>query len=147
MNDTSDNSTMGRIYYPLWLTYSLVPLLAGIDKFTNLLVDWERYLAPIAADLLPVSPGAFMILVGVIEIAVGMAALTIFTRLAAYVATVWLVMIAINLVAGGYYDIAVRDLAMAVGAYSLGEIAALRGQPLLPGRASEQRERHHVTTA
>ena len=71
-------------------------------------------------------------IVGVIEIVAGLAVLTAFTRLGAYVVALWLVLIAINLVVAGYYDIAVRDLVMAVGAYTLGQVAALRGDQWIP---------------
>jgi hypothetical protein len=66
-------------------------------------------------------------LVGVIEIVAGIAVLTTFTRLGAYVVAVWLALIAVNLLLAGFYDVAVRDLVMALGAYTLGQVAALRG--------------------
>ncbi len=114
------------LYRPLWLTYGLVPLLAGLDKFLNLLADWPKYLSPAVAGLLPVSPETFMQAVGIIEIAVGLMVLTRWTRLGAWVAAIWLVLIAGNLVTLGLFDIAVRDLAMAVGAYTLARLAELR---------------------
>lgn len=115
------------LYRPLWLTYGLVPLLAGLDKFTNVLTDWSQYLSPLVADLLPFSPAVFMGIVGVIEIVVGLMVLTRWTRLGAWIAAAWLVLIAINLVTLGLFDIAVRDLAMAVGAYTLARLAEARG--------------------
>lgn len=114
------------IYRPLWLTYGLVPLLAGLDKFLNLLTDWEKYLSPTVAGLLPVSPQTFMHAVGVIEVVVGLLVLTRWTRLGAWIAAAWLVLIALNLVTLGLFDIAVRDLAMAVGAYTLARLAEAR---------------------
>jgi uncharacterized membrane protein YphA (DoxX/SURF4 family) len=122
MTLADDNS----IYQPLRLAYGLVPLLAGLDKFFGLLADWEAYLSPTIAGLLPVSPGTFMAVVGVIEIAVGVMVLTRWVRLGAYLAMGWLVLIAINLVLAGFLDIAVRDLAMAVGAYTLARLAEAR---------------------
>lgn len=121
---TSPN--LESLYRPLWLTYGLVPLLAGLDKFFNLLTDWPKYLSPWMAGLLPISPETFMHVVGVIEIAVGLMVLTRWTRLGAWIAAVWLVLIAGNLVTMGLFDIAVRDLAMAVGAYTLARVAELR---------------------
>jgi uncharacterized membrane protein YphA (DoxX/SURF4 family) len=126
----SDN--LSSIYIPLRLTFGLVPLVAGIDKFFNLLTEWSKYLPAIAVDRLPVSPATFMMIVGVIEIVAGLAVLTLFTRLGAYVVMLWLVLIAANLVAAGYFDIAVRDLVMAVGAYTLGQVAAIRGEKWIP---------------
>src|SRR5690606_42159656 len=77
------------------------------------------------AQLLPVSAGTFMGMVGVIEVAVGVAILTNWTRLGAYVASVWLVCIALNLVLAGYYDVAVRDVVMALAAFTLARLAAV----------------------
>jgi hypothetical protein len=123
---------LDSVYLPLKVTFGLVPLLAGLDKFFNLLTDWSTYLSPVVQDLLPFSAGTFMMIVGVIEMAVGLAILTRFTRLGAYVAMSWLVLIAFNLMLSGQPDVAVRDLAMAVGAYSLGTLAGLKGLAWLP---------------
>lgn len=104
--------------------FAAVPLLAGLDKFFNLLADWPRYLSPAAASLLPVAPETAMHVIGVIEIAVGIAMLSRWTVEASLVAAVWLIAIALNLVAAGFYDIAVRDVVMAVGAYTLACLTA-----------------------
>ena len=119
-------TNLESLYRPLWLTYGLVPLLAGLDKFLNLLADWPKYLSPAIAGLLPVSAETFMQAVGIIEILVGLMVLTRWTRLGAWIAAAWLVLIALNLVTLGMFDIAVRDLAMAVGAYTLARLAELR---------------------
>jgi uncharacterized membrane protein YphA (DoxX/SURF4 family) len=126
---TESRPDLDALYRPLWLTYGLVPLLAGLDKFFNLLTDWTQYLSPLVADLLPISPEAFMGVVGVIEIVVGLMVLTRWTRLGAWIAAAWLCLIAVNLITLGLYDIAVRDLAMAVGAYTLARLAEARQQP------------------
>ena len=126
MPTTPSSPSLESLYRPLWLTYGLVPLLAGLDKFFNLLTDWPKYLSPWMAGLLPMSPQTFMYVVGVIEIVVGLMVLTRWTRLGAWIAAVWLVLIAGNLVTLGLFDIAVRDLAMAVGAYTLARVAELR---------------------
>lgn len=125
-SNTASNLNLEPLYRPLWLTYGLVPLLAGLDKFFNLLTDWPKYLSPAVAGLLPVSAQTFMYVVGVIEIAAGLLVLTRWTRLGAWIVAAWLVAIAINLVTLGLFDIAVRDLAMAVGAYTLARLAELR---------------------
>ena len=116
----------------LRIAFGLVPLLAGLDKFTYLLTDWSRYVAPIARAVLPVTPETFLYVAGVIEIAVGIAILTRWTVIGSYVAAVWLTLIAANLVLAGFYDIAVRDLVMAVAAVTLARLtevheAAARG--------------------
>ncbi len=132
MNATDNKSLYEKIYRPLWLTYGLVPFLAGLDKFFGLLTDWSAYLAPWLSNLLPIPAQTFMYLVGVIEILVGLAILTKWTRLGAWVAAAWLVLIAGNLLTMGVFDIAVRDLAMAVGAYSLARLAEHREASALP---------------
>ena len=132
-----DQRPVDHAYALLRLCYGLVPIAAGADKFTNLLVDWSRYLPEFATRLLPVSPETFMMIVGVIEIVAGLAVLTVLPRLGAYIVALWLVLIAVTVTFAGYYDIAVRDLVMAAGAYTLGSLAAARGVPLLPaGQAS-----------
>ncbi|MBC6989871.1 MULTISPECIES: DoxX family membrane protein [Hymenobacter] len=106
----------------LRITYGLVPIVAGLDKFTNLLTDWSAYLAPSVATHLPFSAHTFMMLVGVIEIGAGL--LVLFRpRIGAWVVMAWLVLIALNLLISRHYDVAVRDLVMAVGAWSLGRLS------------------------
>ncbi len=103
----------------------LAAALAGIDKFFNLLADWGSYLSPVAVQLLPVSTRTFMGIVGVIEFAVGAAILAGWTRAGAYVASAWLVGVAANLVLAGFYDVAVRDVVMALAAFTLARLAEL----------------------
>ena len=129
-----DTQALNRIYVPLWLCYGLVPIIAGADKFTNLLTDWSKYLPGFMTNVVPVSPHTFMMGVGVIEIVAGLAVLTVLPRLGAYVVALWLVLIAGAVTIAGFYDIAVRDLAMALGAYTLGSVAALRGEAIIPSK-------------
>src|SRR6185369_15436783 len=103
----------------LKVCFVAVPLIAGLDKFFNLLTDWSHYLSPTAVSVLPVAPQTAMYVVGVIEIVVGLFMLSRWTAEASLVVTAWLALIALNLVAAGFYDIAVRDVVMAVGAYTL----------------------------
>jgi len=101
----------------------LAAFLAGADKFVGLLADWPRYLSPFAVALLPVAPATFMSLVGVVEMVVGLAILGPWTRPAAYVAMVWLLAIAANLVlTGAFFDVAVRDVEMAIAAFALARL-------------------------
>jgi DoxX-like protein len=104
----------------------LTATLAGVDKFFNLLANWSSYLSPVAKGLLPVSPGTFMGMVGVIEVAVGVAILTGWTRVGAYVASAWLLGVAANLVTAGFFDVAVRDVVMSVAAFTLARLAEVR---------------------
>lgn len=141
---TETNNSLSSIYFPLRVTFGLVPLVAGLDKFFNILADWPTYLPSFAAEILPVSPNAFMMLVGVIEIFAGLAVLTALTRLGAYVVMGWLACIAVTVIAAGYYDIAVRDLVMAVGAYTLGQVAGLRGEQWIPSVAATKKAKTHA---
>lgn len=107
----------------LRIVFTAVPIVAGLDKFTNLLVDWVKYLDPLE-NLIPFDPSIFMMIVGVIEIIAGIIVF-VRTQIGAYVVMAWLISIAIILIAGGYYDIAVRDLVMAVAAYVLAKMTGL----------------------
>ena len=110
-------------WWALRMGLGAAAFLAGLDKFFNLLADWPGYLSPLAAHLLPMSPSAFMQSVGVIEMIVGAIILTGFTQLGGYVAAVWLLCIAINLVTTGrYFDVAVRDVALAISAFTLARL-------------------------
>ena len=108
----------------LALTYGIVPLVAGLDKFTNLLTNWETYLAPSLVKMLPFSAHAFMLVVGIIEIIAG-ALVLLRPRVGAWVVMAWLIAIGLTLVASGhYFDVAVRDFALAVGAWALARLSA-----------------------
>jgi hypothetical protein len=107
----------------LRLGIGLTATLAGLDKFFNVLTDWTVYVSPLAARLLPVSTGTFMGIVGIIEFAVGLAILAGWTRVGAYLASAWLLSVAANLVAAGFYDVAVRDVVMSLAAFTLARMA------------------------
>jgi uncharacterized membrane protein YphA (DoxX/SURF4 family) len=103
----------------LRLTYGIVPIVAGLDKFTNLLTDWEKYLHPGILNILPFSPRVFMMIIGIIEIVAGILVLRA-PRVGGIIVAAWLTLIALTLIASGnYLDVAVRDLVMAIGAFSL----------------------------
>lgn len=119
-----------RLATPWWtlrLAYGLVPIVAGLDKFTNLLTDWSQYISPSLARVLPFPPGTFMQLVGIIEIAAGVLVLSKLTRIGAYVVAAWLVLIALNLLTTlRFFDVAVRDLVLALGAFTLARLTEVR---------------------
>ena len=126
----------------LKVAFGVVPFLAGLDKFFNLLADWPRYLSPFAEAILPVSAQTFMHFAGVVEMVVGVAILTRWTVIGSYVAAVWLVAIALNLVSSGHFlDVAVRDLVMAIAAYTL---ARLTEAKLAAPASIETHERRRV---
>ncbi len=98
-------------------TFVIVPIVAGIDKFTNVLTDWAQYVSPSIADMLPVSPHVFMMIVGVIEIIAGII-VYLKAEIGGYIVAAWLGVIAISLlVSFNHLDVAVRDLVMAVVAF------------------------------
>ncbi len=121
---------INRMWWALRIGLGSTAFLAGADKFTNLLTDWEKYLAPQARERLPISGKKFLYAAGVIEMLVGLGILTRPTRLSSYVASGWLCAIAANLVLNHDYDIAVRDLNMALGAAALGELTTIRERRL-----------------
>ncbi len=103
--------------------------LAGLDKFFDLLTDWDQYLSPVARRKLPMSGHDFMRLVGIIEMAVGGTILAGRTRVGGYLAGAWLLGIAANLISTGeYFDIAARDVNMAIGAYAMARLGNARRQ-------------------
>jgi uncharacterized membrane protein YphA (DoxX/SURF4 family) len=116
---TANTSAVDRVTTILKYTFGLVPIVAGADKFTDILVNWDQYLAPQIANMLPFAPHTFMLIVGVIEIVAGLLVLAR-PRIGSSMVCLWLLGIAINLLIGGqYYDVAVRDIVMSIGAYSL----------------------------
>lgn len=111
------------IFNLLKLTFGIVPIVAGLDKFTNLLTNWEQYLSPGMLELLPFSATAFMMIVGVIEIIAGIIVL-MKPAVGGLIVAAWLTVIALTLIFSfTYLDIAVRDLTMAIGAYSMAQLA------------------------
>jgi len=104
-------------------TYGLVPIIAGLDKFTNLLTNWKSYLSRSIIEVLPFSADVFMKVVGIVEIIAGILVF-VRPRTGAYIVMAWLILIAVTLVFNSYYDVAVRDLVMAVGAFVLARLSA-----------------------
>jgi uncharacterized membrane protein YphA (DoxX/SURF4 family) len=132
---------LNAAYWALRVAFGLGPLLAGADKFTNILVNWQQYLSPVAVRMLPVDPTTFMHAVGVIEIIVGLAILFGATRVFGYIAMLWLFAIAANLISSGkFYDIAVRDILLGIGAYSLARVTEARESVVYVDRRDEWRE-------
>ena len=115
-----------RLNTPWWALRTALgaaAFLAGLDKFFNLLANWPGYLSPMAVNLLPMSATSFMHVIGIVEMAVGAVILTGYTRLGGYVAALWLAGIAVNLVTTGrYFDVAVRDVVLAISAFTLARL-------------------------
>jgi uncharacterized membrane protein YphA (DoxX/SURF4 family) len=125
--ETVAEGTAARgVYSTMKIVFGIVPIVAGLDKFTNLLVDWSKYIAPAIAGMLPFSGRTFMYIVGVIEIVAGLGVLaTRWTRAFATIVGIWLLGIAVDLLLARFYDIAVRDVVMAVSAFCLARLAAV----------------------
>ena len=118
---------LNSAWWALRIGLGVGPFLAGLDKFFNLLANWETYLNPMVERMLPMSGTTFMHIVGVIEMIVGLMILTRWTRIGSYIAMLWLVAIAFNLIfSGRFFDVAVRDLEMAVAAYTLARLTEVR---------------------
>lgn len=107
----------------LWVGFTVLPLVMGLDKFANVLTRWEGYLAPWVVGLLPFSAHTAMLVVGVVEIVAGvMVALR--PALAAYVVALWLGGIIVNLLTySGFYDVALRDFGLLLAALALAQLA------------------------
>jgi hypothetical protein len=121
-------ATINQIQKTLKFTFGIVPIVAGLDKFTNLLTNWSDYLSNNFKAILPVESILFMKIVGVIEIAAG---IIVFIRplTGAYIVMAWLICIALQLISGGHYlDVAVRDLVMAVSAFTLAQLTIMKSQ-------------------
>lgn len=120
-----------RVLAVLRFTLGATAFVAGADKFTNLLADWEQYLAPIAIQNIPMTSRDFMRLAGVIEMLVGALILSGRTRLGGYIASAWLLCISANLIATGeYFDVAARDVNMAAAAFAMAELSRGRSRQL-----------------
>lgn len=123
MEITTSNQIVRSVWMILRITFGIVPIVAGIDKFTDLLVDWDRYLNPQIVSMLPFSAHLFMQIVGVIEIVAGLLVLAK-PSIGGWVVMAWLICIALQLIAmGKYLDVAVRDLVMSIGAMSLARLS------------------------
>ncbi len=124
------NSNVHLVKNILKYTFGVVPIVAGLDKFTNILTQWSQYISDGFASLLPFEPTTFMIIVGIIEIVAGFLVLTR-TKIGAYIVSAWLVAIALTLILSwNYVDVAVRDLVMAIAAFTLAKLSEGKSTPV-----------------
>jgi uncharacterized membrane protein YphA (DoxX/SURF4 family) len=109
--------------------FTVAPILFGLDKFTNLLTDWTMYLAPVVTSVVPLPAQTIMYIVGVVEIIAGvMVALR--PRFGSALVAAWLLGIIINLIIlGGFYDVALRDFGLLVGALALNRLSPRKAAP------------------
>lgn len=99
-----------------------LPVIAGLDKFLMMLVDWNKYLAPQIAAYLPMTTTSFMLLVGVVEVVAG-AVVAMKPRIGGVIVGLWLTAIVVNLLLAGFWDIALRDVGLALSAFALSSLA------------------------
>ena len=116
-------------WWALRIGLGVGPIITGIDKYFNKLADWGMYLSPLATKLLPFSASTFMHIVGAVEIIAGLIVLSRWTKIGSYIVMLWLLCIAINLITTGmFYDLAMRDVEIAIGAFALSQLTAVREQ-------------------
>jgi len=121
--DKVGSSHAYQAYRILQFAFVVAPIIAGLDKFFDLLVNWDQYLPAAVAQMSPIPPHTLMLVVGVIEIIAGIG-VALKPRIFAYVVAAWLAVIIINLLLiPGYFDIALRDLGLLLGALALGALS------------------------
>lgn len=121
--DTFTHQRSHQAYQILHLGFTIAPILAGLDKFFNLLTDWPQYLAPLFPQMLGLAPETFMMIVGVIEVVAGLV-VWFKPRFGGYLVMAWLWGIILNLLLiPGYFDVALRDFGLSLGALALARLA------------------------
>jgi uncharacterized membrane protein YphA (DoxX/SURF4 family) len=121
------DSRLNIAWWALRIGLGAGPIIAGVDKYFNKLANWEMYLSPIATKVIPVQDLTFMHVVGAVEIIAGIIVLSRWTKIGSYIVAAWLLAIAVNLLTTGmFYDLAVRDLEIAIGAFALSQLSAVR---------------------
>jgi uncharacterized membrane protein YphA (DoxX/SURF4 family) len=129
------DSRLNAAWWALRLGLGVGPIIAGADKYFNKLADWGMYLSPVATRVVPVSATTFMHVVGVVEIIAGIIVLTRWTKIGSVIVGLWLLAIAANLATTGmFYDLAVRDVEIAIGAFALNRLTVVRESALVSTR-------------
>ena len=124
-SDSLRGDPAAQAFLLLRIAFTVAPILFGLDKFFDVMVDWEQYLAPWINDIVPGSASTAMHLVGVIEIVAGIV-VALKPRYGAYLVAAWLGGIIVNLLTySGYYDIALRDFGLLIGALALGRLTSV----------------------
>jgi hypothetical protein len=123
INSNETASPAYQAYQILHLGFTVAPILAGLDKFFHLLVNWDQYLPPVVNNMTGGRGHQLMLLVGVIEIVAGLG-VWFKPKIFAYVVSAWLVLIIVNLLLiPGYFDVALRDFGLALGALALARLS------------------------
>ena len=133
-----DNRLSGA-WWALRIGLGVGPIVTGIDKYFNKLADWGMYLSPLATKVVPVSVPTFMHVVGVVEIVAGLIVLSRWTKIGSYIVMLWLLGIALNLVTSGmFFDLAMRDVEIAIGAFALSQLTAVREEQAIARRSAKE---------
>ncbi len=124
-----------QAFHVMRFAFTVAPIIAGLDKFLEILTHWEKYLWPAIPNTLGITPHTFMMIVGAIEIVAGLI-VAFAPRYGGYIVAAWLVGIMVNLViVGGYLDVALRDLGLCLGAISLARLAEAEERSHVPAVA------------
>jgi hypothetical protein len=123
--EKASNGSM-QAFWILRLAFTVAPIIAGLDKFLNLLTDWDKYFAPVISNTLGIGANTFMMIVGAIEIVAGVV-VAVKPRFGAYLVAGWLLGIIVSLLlVGGYLDVALRDFGLFLAALALARLASVR---------------------
>lgn len=126
---TGFNDRLNIGWWALRIGLGVGPIITGIDKYFNKLTDWGMYLSPLVTKVVPVSAGTFMHIIGAVEIIAGLIVLSRWTKIGSYIVMFWLLGIVLNLITTGmFYDLAMRDVEIAIGAFVLAQLTAVREQ-------------------
>lgn len=137
MSDFDDRLSAG--WWALRIGLGVGPIITGIDKYFNKLADWGMYLSPLVTKIVPVSVPTFMHVIGVVEILAGLIVLSRWTKIGSYIVMFWLLGIAVNLVTTGmFYDLAMRDVEIAIGAFVLSQLTAVREAKAIANRSASE---------
>jgi len=138
------DARLNLAWWVLRIGFGVGPIVAGLDKFFNVIVNWEMYLSPLATKVVPLNPATFMHVVGVVETIAGLVVLSRWTKIGSYVVSLWLIGIVANLLTTGmFYDLAMRDVELAISAFALAQITTAREDALKSGNANDR----HAATA
>lgn len=117
------SSPSAQAYAILQVAFAAIPIIAGLDKFFHVFADWDQYVSPLVPQVTGLDPHLFMLAAGVVEVIAGL--LVIFTpTIGAWIVGIWLCGIIVNLLTiPAYFDIALRDFGLALGAFALARLS------------------------
>ncbi|GGA58989.1 hypothetical protein GCM10011507_07950 [Edaphobacter acidisoli] len=123
---------LNSAWWALKIGLGVGPIITGIDKYFDKLADWGMYLSPLATKVVPVGATTFMHVVGIVEIVAGIVVLSRWTKIGGFIVMLWLLGIAANLLTTGMFtDLAMRDVEIAIGAFALSQLSAVRDRQVV----------------